>query len=336
MSKSVRLNSHINLSSAKLPIFFLQLGGNTSLFFDRVLKQAALTNGTENVFILTDTNFQFYRDYNCIDISAYAKAGRPFDKLYKHHSTNTYFFEKTCFDRWFIIKDVIKDLNISHFVYADCDVLILQDLKPVYDNFIHDKYDGTMMFFENGENSITSAHTSFWNGKLLNDFCNFINAKFANETAFNKLLEDTLAGKFLHNTNVSDMILLDVFRTEAKPKVLKLLSLENEGICFDFNINASYNGGWRSFVLTPGTKVKKMIRRDDGLYGQVQEIGKQAEYFKFYTLHFQGYLTKSLIPVYATPVNFANYLYNYVTGKTEYFIRNAKLFKNRFRKFIKK
>jgi hypothetical protein len=325
----------VNLNDTKLPIFFLQLGSNTSLFFDIVLKQAALTNGTENVFILTDTNFQLYRDYNCIDISGYAQTERPFDKLYKHHSTNTYFFEKTCFDRWFIINDVVKDLNINYFVYADCDVLILQDLKPVYDSLIKNKYDGTMMFFERDDNSITSAHTSFWNNKLLNDFCDFINAKYSDETAFNVLLKDTLAGKFLDNTNVSDMILLNVFRIETKPNTLKLLSLEDKGICFDFNINVSYNGRRHSFVLTSGTKIKKMIRKGDGLYGHVQNTEKKAEYLKFYTLHFQGYLTKSLIPVYATPANILNSLYNHITGKTEYFKRRAKLLKNRFRDLLR-
>jgi hypothetical protein len=334
LSQSVHLKQQVTLNDTKLPILFLQLGSNTSLFFDKVLKQAALTNGRENVFILTDTNFQLYNDYNCIDISSYAQAERPFDKLYKHHSTNTYFFEKTCLDRWFIINDVIRDLNIDHFVYADCDVLVLQDLKPVYDSLIKNKYDGTMMFFENGDNSITSAHTSFWNTKLLNDFCHFINDKYADDAAFNVLLKNTLAGKFYHNTNVSDMILLSVFRTEIKPHTLDLLSLEGKGICFDFNINVSYNGCRHSFVLAPGIKIKKMIPRNNSLYGLVQN-GDRAEYFKFYTLHFQGYLTKSLIPIYVTSDNFFNFLYNSISGRAEYIKRRAKLLKNYFRNFIK-
>ena len=139
----------------------------------------------------------------------------------------------------------------------------------------------------------------------------------------------------MDNTNVSDMILLNAFRIETKPNTLKLLSLEDKGICFDFNINVSYNGCRHSFVLTSGTKIKKMIRKEDGLYGYVQNTEKKAEYLKFYTLHFQGYLTKSLIPVYATPANILNGMYNLITGKTEYFKRRAKLLKNRFRDFIK-
>jgi|GEM_PF-1713940 len=324
-----------NLKQPELPVFFLQMGSNTSLFFDKILQQAALSNGRDNVYVLTDTNFHLYQDYTCIDITPYTKVERPFDKLYQHHSTNKYFFEKTCFDRWFIMNELALDLGIPNFVHADCDVLILQDLKPIFRNHIKDKYEGTMMFFEREEGSVTSAHTSFWSNKLLTDFCNFINAKYTDKEAFDVLLKDTLAGKFLDNRNVSDMILLDVFRTENKPSALNLLSLEDKGINIDFNLSAPFNGCKNHYVLTPGTGIKKMIRMADGLYAQVAGNTGQPVYARFYTMHFQGYVTKTLIPLHVTTKSTFEHLTNYVLGKAYYFNRRLRLFRNKVKSIVK-
>ncbi|MBK0380644.1 hypothetical protein [Mucilaginibacter segetis] len=330
------LSTKQKLSDAELPIFFLQLGAKTSLFFDRILKQAVLSNGTENVFILTDTNFEQYSNFNCIDISGYANRERIFDKVYKHHSTNPYFFEKTCFDRWFIINELIKEHAIENFMYADCDVLILEDIKPVFNNFIKDYYDGTMMFFAEGENSITSAHTSFWNSKLLNSFCDFVIAKYTDEQQLSTIVTDAAAGKFFDNKNVSDMILLDVFRTETLPATLPLLSLEGIGMGFDFNINASFNGYKHYFACTAYTRIKKLIQRRDGLYGLVKDDVKSPASVKFYTLHFQGYLTKALIPVYGNYSKGVERFKNNITGYYNFLLRRGKLAKNAVKRSFRK
>jgi hypothetical protein len=323
-----------HLSKSELPIFFLQLGENTSLFFGHILKQAVLSNGKHNVYVLTDTKFEDYRDYNCVDVSRYTAGVQQFDKVYQHHSINPYFFEKACFDRWFIINDIVKELGIGHFVHADCDVLISEDLKPVFNKYIKDKYEGTTMFFARGEESVTSGHTSFWSAKLMNDFCEFVLAKYADKTGFDKMLQDTLSGKFLDNKNVSDMILLDVFRTEAKPRVLNLLSLEKEGLSFDFNVNVPFNGCEYWFECTPSTKIKRMQRRKDGLYGKV--AGDTPLFSKFYTLHFQGYLTKTLIPLHVKPQTAIEYVSNYADSKAHNLVRRAKLLKNNVRDGLKK
>ena len=320
----------------ELPIFFVQLGSRTNLFFDHILKQAVRSNGRENVFILTDTNFQLYTAYNCIDVAGYINGKREFDDVYRHHSTNPYYFEKACFDRWFIMNDLAKDLGFKNFVHADCDVMILEDLKPLHRKFINGKYDGTVMFFEQNGDSVTSGHTSFWNTKLIADFCDFVTATYRDEQAFEFVLKDTLAGKFLNNRNVSDMILLDVFRTQTKPNALNLLSLEDEGISIDFNLNVSYNGWKHSFECTKETKIKKLDRRGGSWYGRVAEPGCEKDSSQFYTLHFQGYLTKTLIPVYANHLSNLGYLANYVLSKSHYVTRKLKLLKNELkRKIIK-
>lgn len=325
-----------HLSQSELPIFFVQLGENTSLFFGHILKQAVLSNGKDNVYVLTDTYFGDYQDYHCIDVSKYIAGIKQFDKVYQHHSLNPYFFEKTCFDRWFIINDIAREYGLRNFVHADCDVVILQDLKPVFKNYIKDKYDGTTMFFQRDDESVTSGHTSFWSAALINQFCEFVLAKYADKPGFGLMLQDTLRGKFLDNKNVSDMILLDVFRTEAKPRVLNLLSLEKEGISFDFNVNVPFNGCEYWFETTSATHIKKMVRRKGGLFGKVATKGAAPLFSKFYTLHFQGYLTKTLIPLHVSALSAGEWVSNYVHAKSHNLVRRAKLFKNKVRDGMKK
>jgi len=329
------MNGENLIDSNTLPIFFFQEGAHISLFFDKILKQAQLTNGKENIYVLTDSNFHLYKEYNCIDISKYKYGTQDFDKVYQHHSSNKYHFEKACFDRWFIINAIVKELNIAHFFHADCDVLILEDLKPIYSDFLKNNYNGTMMFFENGlGNSITSGHSSFWSNTLIDSFCNFVCNKYGNKEEFSTLLNDALEGKFYDNKNMSDMILLDVFRTETNPGILNLLSLEPQNICFDFNLNASYNGCKYNYVMSPVSKTKKLTRRKDGIYGQTVE--DSSLYLKFYTLHFQGYVTKTLIPLYVTFKGQGGYIPNKLSSEWNFGVRKMKLLKNQLRDKFKR
>jgi hypothetical protein len=324
------INKQASPAALQLPIFFVQLGTHVNLFFDQVLQQAQLSNGKENVYVLTDSNAHLYSAYNCIDVSKYMQ-GREFDRLYQHHSTNKYFFEKACFDRWFIINDLVKELNIPYFFHADCDVLVLEDLKPFYTEQLQGRYDGSAMYFEDGARSITSGHSSFWSSALLNQFCNFVCEKYANEQAFNKIWSDARAGVFYDNTNVSDMILLDVFRREQQTNTLNLFSTEDEGQCFDFNINVAYNGRKQSFKMNSRYHIKQIKPRDGSIYGKAED-GQQ---YLFYTLHFQGYLTKALIPLYITGGNAYQQMRNRLLSARSFTIRKLKLAKNRLKGAVK-
>jgi len=201
MSSSIIAQSS-DTANTKYPIFFLQVGSNRNSFLEKVFQQAAVTNGIENVYILTDTDFDLYKDYKCIDITKYINNNSEFDKVYQHHSTNSYQFEKSCFDRWFILKDVVQELNIPYFFYADCDVLVLRDLTPTFNYMIKHGYEGAMTFVdrENDSISITSAHSSFWGSELLNEFCDFTYNTYTDSHTFNKLLKDTVRGNFTATT----------------------------------------------------------------------------------------------------------------------------------------
>lgn len=321
-------------ASTGLPILFVQLGSYVNLFFDRVLQQAAHSNGHGNVFVLTDNPRADFAAYHTIDIAGYAGEGNVFDTVYRHHSTNPVTFEKACFDRWFIINELVSKLHIPYFLHADCDVMIYQDLKPVYELYLKDRYDGSIMYFEHGDNSVTSGHTSFWSAKMISDFCRFAIGRYQDAKAFEQLLKMTLAGKFLDNKNVSDMILLDVFRTETRPNALNLLSLEDAGVYFDFNVNVSFNGWHNHYAITRGSHVKKVAREADGFY--VQVTGTPQKLIKAYSLHFQGYKTKTIIPLRTTAAQGIQAMRNVVAGNVAYLLRAGRLVKNRIKGSIKK
>lgn len=314
-----------------IPIFFVQLGNHINLFLDKIIRQAQQSNGKENVYVLADSNLHLYQDFNCIDISKYLQ-GREFDSLYQHHSSNKYSFEKACFDRWFIINDVIKHLNINYFFHADCDVLIPENLNPVYAYLLQHNYDGSVMYFEHDGKSVTSGHSSFWSKTLLNDFCNFVCAKYADEEAFNEILTITKSGFFLDNKNVSDMIFLDIFRRTTSLKTLNLFSLEDEGIGFDFNLNVSSNGWRKVFKLDKFYGIKAIKRKSGSLYAK-ETAG--ATRIKFYTLHFQGYVTKALIPKYITYGNRFDKLQNALLAYATFIMRSIRLKKNWLRDKLK-
>lgn len=322
-----------SLQNITLPIFFFHQGNETGLFFDKILQQAKSSNGKQNIFVLADANFHLFSDYNCIDINQYRYGTVQFDKVYKHHSSNNYFFEKACFDRWFIINAVVKDLEIEYFFHADSDVLILENLYQVYESFLKNKYDGTVMYLEDEHgDSVTSGHASFWSAKMIDDFCNFVCTKYQDEQAFNILLKNTLAGKYLNNTNVSDMILLDLFRTEANPNALNLLSLGKNDIFFDFNLNSANNGSGHRFVMSKISKIKKITKRKGACFGKATEPSSLR--FKFYTLHFQGYLIKSLIPKYVKSTGVYEALNNYLNAEYIFLSRKLRLLKNTSRDWV--
>ncbi|MGY3213818.1 hypothetical protein [Mucilaginibacter sp. HD30] len=317
--------------SQHIPIFFVQVGDHINLFLDKILRQAQQSNGKENVYLLANSNLHLYRDFNCIDISKYMQ-GREFDSVYQHHSTNKYSFEKACFDRWFIINDVINDLNINYFFHADCDVLIPEDLNPVYTYLLQHNYDGSVMYFEHEGKSVTSGHSSFWSKTLLNDFCKFVCANYADEEAFNKILNITKSGFFLNNKNVSDMIFLDIFRRTTDLKTLNLFSLEDEGIIFDFNINVSPNGWRKIFKVDKFYGIKTIKKKKASLYAQ--EAANNGR-IKFYSLHFQGYIAKALIPKYITFGSKLDRLENTLLAYATFTVRKLRLKKNRVRDKLK-
>jgi hypothetical protein len=308
-----------HLKSCKLPIFFLQLGSNRRSFIKNVVKQAELTNGKENVFFLTDTDFHLYKEFNCIDVAEYMEQSNAFDLVYKHHSTNSYLFEKSCFNRWYIINQLVTAHKIEHFFYADCDVLIYTSMLTQNEMLLQNGYEGAMIFIEHNGKTIASPHSSFWSRALLNEFCRFTYNTYALQTEYSKLIEGINNKEFFDNENISDMVLVDLFRLQSKRTTFNLLTLENEGICFDWNINLGYNGYKNTYELHPVRLIKKAYRRAGGVFGKINTDSAPA-YVQFNTLHFQG-LSKPFIPLYVT----SGSVFQYLSNRYGYFKNHLRL-----------
>jgi hypothetical protein len=114
--------------------------------------------------------------------------------------------------------------------------------------------------------------------------------------------------------------------------VFNLFTLEESGICFDFNANVAYNGHQHTFVMNPAHRIKKFTKVGGGLVGRVTASAADVMYCKFYTVHFQGYITKSLIPVYVTALTKKEAIKNQIVGEYNFAVRKMKLLKNKVKR----
>jgi hypothetical protein len=135
----------------------------------------------------------------------------------------------------------------------------------------------------------------------------------------------------LGNTNVSDMIFLDIFRRNTNLKTFNIFSLEDEGKCFDFNANVPSNGWRKTFKMNRLYGIKAIEKKNESLY--VEDAS--GEKVKFYTLHFQGYITKALITNYLTYVTGFEKLQNTLLAYYTFVVRTMQLKKNWLRDKLK-
>ncbi len=62
-------------------------------------------------------------------IEDYKESADAFAKVYFHRSPNSYEFELFCFQRWFIIYDIVEKLGIEQFLVCDTDAFLFCDVQ---------------------------------------------------------------------------------------------------------------------------------------------------------------------------------------------------------------
>ena len=191
-----------------IPIIIFHIGNQDYLRLS--IKQAE--NYGNNVILIGDENNEGFckNHYNYKDYF-----NSEFDKIYKHVSPNNEAFEKICIQRWFIIKNLMKKLDIKKAFICDSDVLIYRNINDImysYKEYIH---------FVSMNNKIpTNAAISIWSLNTLTKFTNFID-KFYNLNNWENILDywsnynDKLSG------GISDMYLLYCFISNKTFKDIK-------------------------------------------------------------------------------------------------------------------
>jgi hypothetical protein len=125
------------LKKAGIPIFFFHIdvgefyyiGADRFTSLDIALRQATLASPNSDVILLTDKvrplNFEVIQ----IPIASYTDNIADFEKSYIHISNNTQPYELTCFARWFIIRNFIRQHEIRRFCVLDSDIMLFSPIE---------------------------------------------------------------------------------------------------------------------------------------------------------------------------------------------------------------
>lgn len=126
------------INNLSIPIFFVHIGNPYYLKY--TLKQARFFNPDSEIYLLGDESNNKYPFLKHELINDYFEAGLYFEKIYSHMSTNPYWFELICFQRWFIVRDYCIKNNINELVYLDSDALIYCDVTEIFARYKNYKF----------------------------------------------------------------------------------------------------------------------------------------------------------------------------------------------------
>ncbi|MBX7137988.1 MAG: hypothetical protein K1X83_08395 [Oligoflexia bacterium] len=124
-------------SLSPLPIVFTHISGDRKASPQLLcaLVQARLTNPAQNVILISNLKDfrvqcapEFDRGFHYENLEDYADSFVPFRHRYFHLSVNPLWYERFCFERWFILREFCRRNGCERVVYCDSDVLIYSDL----------------------------------------------------------------------------------------------------------------------------------------------------------------------------------------------------------------
>jgi len=281
-----------------LPIIFFNFGNPD--FLDVALKQAVHTNPNSDIYLIgDDTNEKDYVKYvhynELTDEDAI-----EFDNNYINLSTNNAMYEKICFFRWFLIRNLAKREKIDRFFCTDSDVLLFCDITKEAEKFKNYRYTLTHN---------TSAGISYINDiSCLDQYCEFVNGVynrqkhgqclFVGESVSSKYKYylDKFASVFearrknILQGGVCDMTFWAELRLMDNPGLVGETSSIIDGSTFDHNINAQDSYEWED-----GLKVFHW--KDNIPYCKNTWLQEEV---RFNCIHFQGAHRKELLKEYAT------------------------------------
>tara|TARA_R110002073_G_scaffold12346_2_gene54787 strand:+ start:6427 stop:7287 length:861 start_codon:yes stop_codon:yes gene_type:complete len=281
-----------------MPIIFFNFGNPD--FLDVALKQAKYTNPNSDIYLIGDDGNR--KDYvkhihysELMDIEAI-----EFSNNYINLSTNNEVYEKICFLRWFLIRNLVKRENIDRFFCTDSDVLLFCDITEQAENFKNYRYTLTHN---------VSAGISYINDvECLDQYCEFVNGVYNKQKHGGALLiRDNVSSKFKYYYDkfagvfeirkqnflpggVCDMTFWAELRLMDNPGLVGETSAIIDGSTFDHNINARDSYEWKDGL-------KAFQWKEDVPY--CRNLWLQQD-IKFNCIHFQGSHRKGLLKEYAT------------------------------------
>lgn len=257
-------------------IIFIHRGRADYLEFS--LKQALRFNPRERIHLIGDAAVAGYGSLvQFRPIESCMAGADEFAKVYEHHCTNPYDFELFCFQRWFVLRDFMRQERIEKCFYADSDIMIYFDAAKEYSRFSN--YDLMLSCGIDG-------HGSWWKSlEILEKFCGFAYDIYAKKDAKNytRMINHLARLQRLgHWGGVCDMTVLGLFKNLEPKRVAEATEI-NGGATYDDNLNVSLNGSADRYKTRGG--IKKIIWREGIPFGRLINTN-QAVQFK--TIHCQS------------------------------------------------
>lgn len=223
------------------------------------------------------------------NFSDYSKSADEFAKIYKHISSNDYDYELFCFQRWFLISELLREIRVPVWV-IDSDVLVYPGL-------------GDLKHFAYGK-MWNIPHTNFFRGvedlSLYTDFCM---ATFANESEI-----DRISKAYTPSPHMSDMLLFFELGFQNS-RIIPHVHILGQHFGLDYSVR--HTNGFRH------ENDHKIVEMRAGIPFCSRDIGGEV---RFYTFHFQG-MSKPLMQAMHTVTS--PEILCFLEDLTYYFLYNA-------------
>lgn len=192
-----------------------------------------------------------------------------FRKYYKHNKPNTnYEFELMCYERWFVLLEIMKKNNIERCLYLDSDILYYWNINKEFERI--EKYWDYELAYPN-----FSWHTTYIFSKdALSNFCEFMMKCYKDDNTYKKLLKEPIR----YQTWLSDMSIFQRYLKLYSSKVFDLSKNHWDNIIYDWFINCSE--GYKTIFWKKYFRIKW-----NSVY-----VYKNNEQFEIKTLHFQMHM----------------------------------------------
>ncbi|MDD3119421.1 MAG: hypothetical protein PHQ27_09595, partial [Victivallales bacterium] len=261
----------------KMPIIFIHRGYASYMEF--TLRQAVDFNPGHPIVLLGDRandRFDFIQHY---DLDSCSAAARDFAAIYRHHSTNSYHYELFCLQRWFILRDFMRQQQLECCFVGDTDVLYYDDFEYVRRAAGSDCHCGMLIY---PERHAASAGVSFWTMPELEAFCNYCHEVYAHPDGLPRLLSRRGGDP---NAGISDMDLARGYLDEyGATGVLNLADIIADR-AIDVNFNTPHGGFDHEYQLTWLHRHKLITWQDRTPYCYNTRLNRNI---RFSALHFQG------------------------------------------------
>lgn len=257
------------------------------------LIQARLQNPYSPIFCITNQpNIPKKKDspvlntIDFVDLAMLSDVAEEFRSKYFHMSVNPRQFELHCIERWFIISELARRLDLKRFFCMDTDILLYTDVTEAASRF--EGCEATTM------SGCSWATVFFYNPRILKRFCRMVMEFYSRSSPIWKIGLDRIG--ILDPSrpvgNLSDMFLIELFvhyYEETRGVRFGVTDRPLEGRMFDLGICES----------EPGVEMLDSFKYLRWVDGQpwVKMVDDDAM-VKMDCLHFQGMTKHIMTPTF--------------------------------------